>query len=74
MLDFDQIHDLINTAVQNHNDETTYRHWLNTGSQTGQSYNEYMKSIDRAQKQSEDHRSAAEIIDDNAAIFAAAGM
>ena len=73
-MDFNQIHDLISTAIQNHNDEATYRHWLSTESQTGLSYNEYMNSLDKAQKQSNDRRSAAEIIDDNAAIFAAAGM
>ena len=72
MLDFGQINDLINAAIKSYNDEITRARWIQEGA--GQTYEDYMKSLDNAYKKQADHRNAAEIDRDTAAIFAAAGM
>ena len=71
MLDFKQIVKLIEAAYYNYNEEMLWERFVHTYEPRGMTYDEFKKSLKTPEK--EDHRCAAEILDETAAIFAAAG-
>lgn len=74
MLDFRQSAELINAAIENYNDEITLFRWIINYERNGTPYEDFKKSLKKKYTTAADHRSAAEIDRDTAAIFAAAGM
>lgn len=71
MLDFSQARELVETAIDNYNEEIMIERFIHTYEPRGMTYDEFKKSLKTPKK--EDHRCAAEILDETAALFAAAG-
>lgn len=74
MLDFRQCSELIDTAIENYNEEIIQLRWIVNYEHTGMKYEDFKRSLDNKNTTTADHRSAAEIDRDTAARFAAAGM